>query len=315
MSLEYLPAAEAIQNGSLLDAVAINTVIQQLSEAARWLAGDVLGRAIWIDGGDISATLDGDDLFVEVKDVDTYLFEPSTQPVRALRVGTRCRQGTRSVNVDKDKDLLLAMLASNADEQLGMIQIYDPVRDFPPQGVVPLHWIGTGFTDLHATVDARPHPVYGVSMAPNGYEAHSRTAWIPVPDAKAAVCVYPGERLLVTLEVNGQDGLVSAIKDNNFVPKDRADNTKLVVALNGYIPPTDADPLRVGYETAFPETHTHTAIWIINPFAANPGLIFGTPDPTQGGPILVELQIRGFAAKTDKMLFSVRVLPAECVPG
>lgn len=353
MSYDAMPAFDAIQNGFALDGTVITAAFAALSDMARALAGDVLGKSCWLFGGEVSGRQSGNDLFAEVDAGDWYVEEPGSLMHRGITAATRSRQPQRSVQVDQGTDRLLSFQPNAADDRLGALIQTDAYRVRPPEGAVPIAWCGVGFTDLHAVIDARPHPVLGTRVEVSGTNARSRRLWVPVTDGRLAVVLYRGEQLEVSLSLTAKDGLVAAFADNDRLPHERTDMTQVVVALNGLIVDDDvllSSLLGVGFATTVPDNRTHYAEWVIDPFLANGGTEDGSPTsgptladqvfktlsaadgtlpPKGGGPtaeafaalaragggtVLCELFIRGYDVSIQDCWLGLRVRPKERVP-
>lgn len=342
-----MPAFDAIQNGFALDGTVITAAFAALSEMARTLAGDVLGNPCCLTGGEVTGQQSGNDLFAEVSAGDWYVTEPASLTHRALVAATRSRQPERSIEVDQGTDRLLSFMPNAADDRLGALIQTDAPRVRPPEGSVPIAWCGAGFTDLHAVIDARPHPVMGVRVNVSGIDARSRRVWVPVTDGKLAVVLYRGEQLEVSLSLTAKDGLVAAFAENDRIPPEVTDMLEVVLALNFGIVSDEVlltSLLGVGFATSVPDARTHHAEWVIDPFLPNGGTndgsppvdgptladqVFrttGTPAPGSdgalnaaiaragGGPVLCELYVRGYDVSIQDCWFGLRVRPKERIP-
>lgn len=331
MSYATIPTFDLLQNGQALDGEQLTNAFRDLSEIARIFASDVLGRPCWLQGGEIDSALAGDELYGELSPGDFYVEEPASMQVMLgpswesnpafAAAATRVRQPTRSVLLPKSREVIVSVVPYESDARLGALRV-SALDVLPPKGSSAVAWLGTGHTDIHSTVDARQHPVYGVTVEAGGDSIRSRTTWVEVTDARVAVTLYKGEQLEISIAASVTDGLVAEFQEQTRLPKSRYDMSQFALSLNGVTfddqPPTvESDfttSATLGWQTTVPTQRTYYVEWTIDPFDDGNARIFRTARPELGGSILVQLMMRGVAVDVNQLWMFVRVRPAERIP-
>lgn len=308
-----MPVFDSLENGAALDGDIITACFAALSEMARGLAGDVFGRAVWIGGAEITSNVSGGDLYAEMSPGDFYVEEVSTS-VPSMTLATRSRQPTRSVLIPQAREVVVSVIPYNTDAQFGALLV-TPITERPPFGSVALAWLGTGYTDIRSTIDARSNTVWGAVVEASGDSFRARNAWVPVADARLAVLVYPGEQIEVCCAADVTDGLVDEYKDQNRLPKGKEHVTEFTLSYNGVVIEDYNSGLSLGWLTTVPTARTYYAEWLFDPFAnGDAQRIFRTADPNTGGVVVCELLGRGLAVSIDTLWLQIRVRPKELVP-